>query len=106
MYRAAPVQGKGRALGTTRGRARVAMAEAGERPPERRPAAVIVAGPTASGKSALALDLAEAFDGLVINADSMQVYRCLRVLTSVESSTTPGAVMPLQAIWSLAGGSS
>ena len=58
------------------------MAEAGERPPERRPAAVIVAGPTASGKSALALDLAEAFDGLVINADSMQVYRGLRVLTA------------------------
>lgn len=48
----------------------------------KRPAAVIVAGPTASGKSALALDLAEAFDGLVINSDSMQVYRGLRVLTA------------------------
>ena len=44
--------------------------------------AVIVTGPTASGKSALALDLAEAFDGVVINADSMQVYRGLRVLTA------------------------
>ena len=53
------------------------MSEAAE-----RPAAVIVAGPTASGKSALALDLAEAFDGVVINADSMQVYRGLRVLTA------------------------
>ncbi len=46
------------------------------------PVAVIVAGPTATGKSALALDLAEAFDGTVINADSMQVYKGLRVLTS------------------------
>ncbi|MFQ5619145.1 MAG: tRNA (adenosine(37)-N6)-dimethylallyltransferase MiaA [Rhodospirillales bacterium] len=43
---------------------------------------VIVAGPTASGKSALALDAAEKFTGTVINADSMQVYRELRVLTA------------------------
>lgn len=43
---------------------------------------VVVAGPTASGKSALALDLAEAHGGVVINADSMQVYRDLRVLTA------------------------
>ena len=43
---------------------------------------VVVAGPTASGKSALALDLAEAFDGVVINADSMQVYDGLRILTN------------------------
>ena len=34
---------------------------------------LIVAGPTASGKSALALDLAEAFDGVVINADTLKV---------------------------------
>jgi tRNA dimethylallyltransferase len=44
--------------------------------------AVIVAGPTASGKSALAVAIAEAFDGVVINADSMQVYDGLRVLTA------------------------
>ncbi len=44
--------------------------------------AVLVAGPTAGGKSALALDLAEAFDGVVINADSMQVYRELSILTA------------------------
>src|SRR5690606_28208480 len=37
---------------------------------------------TASGKSALALDAAEAFGGTVINADSMQVYRDLRILTA------------------------
>ena len=43
---------------------------------------VIVAGPTASGKSALALALAEEFGGTVINADSMQVYRDLAVLTA------------------------
>ncbi len=44
--------------------------------------AVIVAGPTCSGKSALALALARALGGVVINADSMQVYRELRVLTA------------------------
>jgi tRNA dimethylallyltransferase len=47
-----------------------------------RPASLIVAGPTASGKSALALALAERLGGAVINADSMQVYRDLRVLTA------------------------
>ncbi|MCH7554989.1 MAG: tRNA (adenosine(37)-N6)-dimethylallyltransferase MiaA [Proteobacteria bacterium] len=47
---------------------------------------VVVAGPTASGKSALALTLAEAFDGIVINADSMQVYDALRILTSRPSA--------------------
>jgi tRNA dimethylallyltransferase len=46
------------------------------------PAIVVVAGPSASGKSALALAIAEAFGGTVINADSMQVYRDLRVLTA------------------------
>lgn len=44
--------------------------------------ALVVAGPTASGKSSLAVDVAEAFGGTVINADSMQVYRDLRVLTA------------------------
>lgn len=43
---------------------------------------VLIAGPTASGKSAMALLLAERHDGVVINADSMQVYRELRVLTA------------------------
>ncbi len=46
------------------------------------PPVVIIAGPTASGKSALALEAAERFDGEVINADSMQVYRELSVLTA------------------------
>ncbi|WOJ89297.1 tRNA (adenosine(37)-N6)-dimethylallyltransferase MiaA [Methylocapsa polymorpha] len=47
-----------------------------------RPSAILIAGPTASGKSALALRLACAFDGVAINADSMQVYRDLSVLTA------------------------
>jgi tRNA dimethylallyltransferase len=44
--------------------------------------AVFIAGPTASGKSALALALAERLSGTIINIDSMQVYRDLRVLTA------------------------
>jgi tRNA dimethylallyltransferase len=44
--------------------------------------AVLIAGPTASGKSALALELAQKTAGVVINADSMQVYRDLRVITA------------------------
>jgi tRNA dimethylallyltransferase len=44
--------------------------------------AVLIAGPTASGKSALALALAERVNGTIINTDSMQVYRDLRVLTA------------------------
>jgi tRNA dimethylallyltransferase len=44
--------------------------------------AVLIAGPTASGKSALALKLARDFGGAVINADSMQVYRELRILSA------------------------
>jgi tRNA dimethylallyltransferase len=47
-----------------------------------QPFALLVAGPTASGKSALALALAEQLGGTVINADSMQVYAGLRVLTA------------------------
>ena len=43
---------------------------------------IVVAGPTASGKSRLALELAERFGGAVINADSMQVYGDLRILTA------------------------
>ncbi len=46
------------------------------------PKAVLIAGPTASGKSAAALKLATRLRGAVINADSMQVYRELAVLTA------------------------
>jgi len=47
-----------------------------------KPAAILIAGPTASGKSALALAVAEQHGGVVINADSMQVYRDLRLITA------------------------
>ncbi|WP_408022676.1 tRNA (adenosine(37)-N6)-dimethylallyltransferase MiaA [Stappia albiluteola] len=48
--------------------------------------AILIAGPTASGKSALALALAERLSGTVVNADSMQIYRDLRVLTARPSA--------------------
>ncbi|MGG2476452.1 tRNA (adenosine(37)-N6)-dimethylallyltransferase, partial [Rhizobium sp. BR5] len=44
--------------------------------------AILITGPTAGGKSALALRLARQRNGVVINADSMQVYDTLRVLTA------------------------
>jgi tRNA dimethylallyltransferase len=47
-----------------------------------RPTAILIAGPTASGKSALALRLAEKLGGVVVNADSMQVYSDLRIITA------------------------
>ena len=53
---------------------------------------VLIAGPTASGKSALALDLAQKCGGVVINTDSMQVYRDLRVLTARPTREEEAAV--------------
>lgn len=47
---------------------------------------ILIAGPTASGKSGLALRLAERLGGIVVNADSMQVYRELRILTARPSA--------------------
>ena len=44
--------------------------------------AILITGPTASGKSALAVELAKRYGGAVVNADSMQVYDTLRVLTA------------------------
>jgi tRNA dimethylallyltransferase len=44
--------------------------------------ALLIAGPTTSGKSALALTLADKLGGTIINADSMQVYRDLRIITA------------------------
>ena len=49
---------------------------------EMRPAAILIAGPTTSGKSALALTLALEFGGAIINTDSMQVYADLRRLSA------------------------
>ncbi len=55
-------------------------------------AIIVVAGPTATGKSKLAMDLALRINGAVINADSMQVYRDLRVLTARPSRTEMAGV--------------
>ena len=54
--------------------------------PSPSPSLALIAGPTASGKSALALDLAERNHGVIINADSAQVYRDLQVLSARPSS--------------------
>src|SRR6266853_2380288 len=58
------------------------MRASGQQDTVTRPTAILIAGPTASGKSALALKLAERLGGIVINADSMQVYRDLRIITA------------------------
>ena len=57
-----------------------------------RRSAVVLGGPTASGKSALALAIAREFGGIVINADSLQVYRELPVLTAQPSPTARAAL--------------
>ena len=49
---------------------------------EGPPSILVIGGPTASGKSALAADAAQKFGGVVVNADSMQLYRDLPILTS------------------------
>lgn len=48
---------------------------------------IYIAGPTASGKSALAVKLAEIFDSVIISADSMQIYRTLDIGTAKEDSS-------------------
>ena len=54
--------------------------------PQERPPVVVVTGPTASGKTALAIALAEAVDGEIVNADSMQVYRYMDIGTAKPSA--------------------
>jgi tRNA dimethylallyltransferase len=49
---------------------------------ELRPPLVVIAGPTASGKSALALALAQQMGGVIVNADSAQIYRDLPILSA------------------------
>lgn len=53
---------------------------------------VFIAGPTASGKSAFALELAEKIDGEIVNADAMQVYRDLRIVTARPSVADEAAL--------------
>ncbi len=70
-----------------------------ERAPRRR--ALIVAGPTCSGKSALAIKLAQRWGGTVINADSMQVYRELPIVTArptpADEATVPHRLYGIRA---------
>src|ERR1700741_4684900 len=60
-----------------------------------KPDAILIAGPTSSGKSALALRLAEAQGVAIINADSMQVYRDLRIITARPSQAEEARVTHL-----------
>ncbi len=50
--------------------------------PDDRPSVALIAGPTASGKSALALSFAERTGGVIVNADASQVYRDLSILSA------------------------
>lgn len=59
------------------------------------PQAVLIAGPTASGKSALALWLAQETGGTIVNADSMQVYAGLRILTGAPTPADEAAAAHL-----------
>lgn len=55
-------------------------------PDSRRPRVALIAGPTASGKSAIAIALAQAANGVVINADASQIYADLRILSARPST--------------------
>ncbi len=57
-----------------------------------KPEAILIAGPTASGKSALAVELARRVGGVVVNADSMQVYEGLRTLSARPTLAEMGGV--------------
>lgn len=54
--------------------------------PHHTKGAILIAGPTTSGKSALALSMAERYGGEIVNADSMQIYADMRVLTARPSA--------------------
>lgn len=70
---------------------------------------VVVAGPTASGKTALAIELAKAFDGEIVSADSMQVYCGIRIASACPSEEERDGIVhhmlecvPLTASYSVA----
>ena len=48
---------------------------------------ILISGPTASGKSKLAIDLAKQFKGEIVNADSMQVYKEIKILSARPTDT-------------------
>lgn len=60
---------------------------------------ILIAGPTASGKSALAMAIARHVGGVIINADSMQVYRELRILTARPSPEEGGSAPSARALY-------
>jgi len=60
--------------------------------PKQQISALLIAGPTAGGKSAVAMALADKIGGTIINADSMQVYRELRLLTARPSAEDEAAI--------------
>jgi tRNA dimethylallyltransferase len=70
----------------------MSLAAAARSPAPPLPLALFIAGPTCSGKSALALRLAPTLGGIVINADSMQIYQDLRILTARPSQAEEAAV--------------
>ena len=56
---------------------------------------VVIGGPTASGKSGLALEVAQKYNGVVINADAMQVYQSIPIITAVPSPEDKKQVLHL-----------
>ncbi len=65
---------------------------ASSRAQDARPRVVAVGGPTASGKTALAIALAQRFDGEIVSADSMQIYRGLDIGTAKPTAAERAAV--------------
>lgn len=63
-----------------------------QKPQEAGPTALLIAGPTASGKSALAIAAARALNGVVINADASQIYADLRILSARPTAAEEAAV--------------
>src|SRR5256885_6454240 len=73
--------GKNLILRSPRSRRREGRAEVSTGAGAQTPV-ILIAGPTASGKSTLALELAAAIEGTIINADALQIYRDLRILSA------------------------
>ena len=57
---------------------------------------ILISGPTASGKSKVALKIAKKLNGEIINADSMQVYKELKILTARPGKTDTNKIRLLQ----------
>lgn len=59
---------------------------------DKRQKIIIITGPTATGKSSLAVDFASKLDGEIVNCDSMQVYRCMDIGTAKPSPEEQGGI--------------